>query len=172
MLYFMNDSEVAQIIVRQYRASLAMLKYVVEACSEDLWLSTNYHNRFWHVAYHALYYAHLYVQASEADFKPWARHQPNAQSLGPRPGTASEPVVLPVPYSKVEVLEYYELCCQEVAAKVPAISFEAESGFSWLQFNRFEVHIYNLRHIEHHVGQLADRLRTALNVGTPWVRMG
>ena len=172
MLYSMNEPEVAQIIVRQYRASLAMLKHVVEACPEDLWLSTDYQNRFWHIAYHALYYAHLYLQASEAEFKPWTRHQPNSQSLGPRPGATNEPAAHPTPYSKEEIMEYYELCCEEVAAKVPSISFEAESGFSWLQFKRFEVHLYNIRHIEHHVGQLADRLRAAENVGTPWVRMG
>jgi len=168
----MNDSEVAQIIVRQYRASLAMLKHVVEACPEDLWLSTDYQNRFWHVAYHALFYAHLYVQASVEAFKPWARHKLDSQYLGPRPWSANEPVVPPAPYSKEEVLEYYEFCCEEVAAKVPAINFEAESGFSWLKFKRFEVHLYNIRHIEHHVGQLADRLRAAVNLGTPWVRMG
>jgi hypothetical protein len=81
-------------------------------------------------------------------------------------------VAIPSAYSRDEVLEYCEFCHAEVAAEVPAISLDEESGFSWLPFNRLGVHLYNIRHIQHHAGQLADRLRTAANIGTAWVRMG
>jgi hypothetical protein len=172
MLESMDESATVLSIVSQYRASLAMVKHVVHACPEDFWLSTGYRNRFWHIAYHALFFAHLYVQASAADFKPWTGHKPDSQFLGPPPWAPNEPFVLPAPYSKGEVMEYHDFCCQEVAAKVSAIRLDADSGFDWLPFDRFEAHLYNIRHIQHHTGQLADRLRTALNIATPWVPKG
>jgi hypothetical protein len=46
----------------------------------------------------------------------------------------------------------------------------APAGFPWLPFNKLELQFYNIRHIQHHTGQLADRLRNAINIGTPWVR--
>jgi hypothetical protein len=47
---------------------------------------------------------------------------------------------------------------------------EAPSGFPFLPFNKLELQFYNIRHTQHHTGQLADRLRNAINIGTPWVR--
>ncbi len=38
---------------------------------------------------------------------------------------------------------------------------DADSGFYWLPFNKFELQLYNIRHIQHHTGQLTDRLRQA-----------
>jgi hypothetical protein len=34
------------------------------------------------IAYHALFYTHLYLQPAEADFVPWEHHRPAL----PRPG--------------------------------------------------------------------------------------
>jgi hypothetical protein len=156
-------------IARQYRASLAMLGRAVELCPESLWLSADYHNRFWHVAYHTLFFTNLYLQPDEGSFTPWAKHKPDSQYLGPRPRTPQAPRKIDSPYTKAEVLEYHELCRAEVEAKVPALDLVAPSGFYWLPFNKAELQFYNLRHLQHHAGQLADRLRTALSVGVEWV---
>jgi hypothetical protein len=61
------------------------VKQTVEACPDEMWASDAYHNRFWHIAYHALFYAHLYLQPSEAEFRPWAKYKPDSQCLRPRP---------------------------------------------------------------------------------------
>ena len=90
--------------------------------------------------------------------------------IGGRPGSPEEPRKIPSPYTKGEVLEYHELCRAEVEAKVPSLDLEAPSGFYWLPFNKLELQFYNIRHIQHHTGQLADRLRNAANVGVGWVR--
>jgi hypothetical protein len=172
MINDMEESSISKQFVSQYRASLAMLRNAIETCPEDLWLATNYLNRFWHIAYHAVFLTHLYVQSSQADFQPWTKHQPDSQHLGPRPSTPTEERVLPASYSKEDVLEYLQLCNAEVDAKVPQFGLWADSGFHWLPFNRFEVHLYNIRHLQHHTGQLADRLRTVADIGVPWIRMG
>jgi hypothetical protein len=61
-------------------------------------------------------------------------------------------------------------CRAEAEARVPTLDLAAPSGFHWLPFNKMELQFYNIRHRQHHTGQLADRLRTKTNVGLAWVR--
>jgi hypothetical protein len=164
----MEDSEAVKSILSQYRASLAMLRQAIEQCPEDLWLASNYRNRYWHIAYHALFYTHLYVCASEAEFTPWGKHQPACRRLGE--STEKEP--LPDPYSQADLLDYHRICCEQVEDKVPKLLLDGPSGFDWLPFNRLELHFYNIGHIQHHTGQLAERLRTVCDKGVAWVRNG
>jgi len=42
----------------------------------------------------------------------------------------------------------------------------------WLPFPRVEVHIYNVRHIQHHAAQLILRLRRDHKQGIPWFKSG
>lgn len=172
MLIWMEESQIIRQLISQYRASLAMLRQAIELCPEDLWWSPNYLNRYWHVAYHALFYTHLYVNASEGEFTPWPKHRPACRLLGSRPGAPAEERVIPEPYSKADLLEYHQICCEEVVAQVPKLPLDAGSGFDWLPFNRFELHLYNIRHLQHHTGQLTGRLRTVSDVGVSWIRMG
>ncbi len=167
----MADLDILHHVARQYGASLAMLNQAIEACPESLWLSTDCLNRFWHISYHALFYTHLYLQPVNADFRPWAKHRQDYQYLGPRPWAPQEAHRPEIPYTKAEVLEYYQVCRAEAEARVPALDLAAPSGFDWLPFNKLELQFYNIRHIQHHTGQLADRLRTVANIGLPWVRM-
>jgi hypothetical protein len=165
----MADLDTLHTIARQYRASLAMLGQAIELCPEPLWLSTEYPNKFWHIAHHTLFYTHLYLQPSEADFRSWAKYRKDSQYLGSRPCAPGTPAVQ-TPYTKAEILEYHELCRADVEARVPALDLAAPSGFSWLPFNKLEVQFYNIRHVQHHTGQLADRLRAAAGIGLSWVR--
>jgi predicted kinase len=43
------------------------LKQAIEKCPDALWNDPADKNRFWHVAYHALFYTHLYLQPTDAD---------------------------------------------------------------------------------------------------------
>jgi hypothetical protein len=172
MLDAMNEAPIRQSLARQYLATLLMLRQAIESCPESLWLDAGYTNRFWHIAYHAIFYTHFYVQASEEEFHPWVKHQKGSNYLGARKSSSNEPVPEIKPYSREEVLEYWILCRDQVAKRVPHDKLDAESGFSWLPFNRFEVHLYNLRHLAHHTGQLADRLRVVAKTGVAWVRQG
>jgi len=169
-LEIMADLNLLPHIARQYRASLAMLGQAIDLCPESLWLSSHYTNRFWHIAYHAVFYTHFYLHTDEASFRPWVKHKPDSNFLGRRPWAPEEPPKIHSPYTKAEVLEYQELCRAEVEAKVPELNLSAPSGFHWLPFNKAELQFYNIRHLQHHTGQLADRLRTVANVGVGWVR--
>lgn len=172
MLLGMDQAQIRNHLVQQYLAALAMLRQAVESCPETLWLDAGYTNRFWHIAYHTVFYTHFYVQASEEEFHPWAKHQKGSNYLGVRKSAPDEPAAQITAYLRTDVLEYWILCRDQVTKRLPHDDLDAESGFSWLPFNRFELHLYNLRHLAHHTGQLADRLRIVANTGLRWVRRG
>jgi hypothetical protein len=165
----MEDSRARQPILHQYRAALEMLHRAIAACPDHLWFSVEYRNRFWHIAYHSVFYTHFYLQPSEGDFQPWGKHVANSNYLGPRPWAKNEPYQIPEPYAKPDVEEYLNLCRGEVEKQVPLIRFEDRSGFSWLSFDKLELQFYNIRHLQHHTGQLIERLRVAADLGVGWV---
>jgi hypothetical protein len=148
------------IIRSQYLASLEMLKLAIENCPDALWDDSADKNKFWQVAYHALFYMHLYLQPSEQDFAPWVKHRP-AHRLSQ---TAD-------PYSKEEVLEYLAFCQQQAEEKVPQLNLKAESGFDWLPFDKAELQIYNIRHLQQHAGELMERLGSRAGIEIEWVGM-
>lgn len=145
------------VIQSQYLASLGMLKQVIVSCPEALWDAPGKQDKFWRKSYHALFYAHLYLQRTEKDFTPWEKHHdPDGD----------------VPFTKDEVLEYLSFVEKQVARCVPITDLEAESGFHWLPFYKLELQLYNIRHIQQHTGELYERLDAHENIELDWVSTG
>ncbi|MCA9959108.1 MAG: DinB family protein [Anaerolineales bacterium] len=155
-----------EVVKSQYLAALEMLKQAVTQCPAEMWDDAAYENRFWHVAYHALFYVHLYLQPTEADFVPWEKHKKAASSLST---WGDKETAVNTPYTPAEVLEYLALVQQVVLSIVDKLDMHGESGFSWLPFNKLELQFYNIRHIQHHAGELYERLNTHEGTEVDWV---
>ena len=164
----MNLSE---ILVSQYQASLEMLKQTITRCPEPLWNSPGDKTKFWHIAYHTLFFTHLYLQDSEQAFTPWIRHRKEYQFLGRLPWPPHAPPQIGEPYDKDSILEYLAFCQRQVTEQVPRLNLEAASGFEWLPFNKLELQIYSIRHIQQHAGELMERLGTRADAEIAWVGM-
>ena len=147
----------------QYHACLAMLRTAIRRCPRDLWTSGDGHaNPFWRIAYHTLFYTHLYLQANNRIFRPWERHQRGIQHMTRWRKTWRV-------YTKAEVLAYWGVCESMVDDAVDALDLTArQSGFSWYKIPKLEHQIVNIRHIQYHEAQLADRLRVTTGVGVGW----
>jgi hypothetical protein len=158
-----------QVVLRQYEAPLKMLGKAIELCPEKLWLQGS-PNRFWHIAFHALFYTHFYLSPTEKDFVPWSKHRAEYNFLGAVPWRPDAPPIVQVPYAQPELLEFHAFVMESVHHQVPLLDWNAPSSFSWLPFDKVELQLYNIRHTQHHTGQLADRLRTQAGIGLPWVR--
>lgn len=163
---------VQKALVSQYLAALAMLRRAVELCPESEWSNPSDRNKFWHVAYHALFYTHFYLADDEESFTPWEKCGPENHFLGPLPWPPHKMPEVGEPYAKEELLEYFDLCEREIRERVPRTSLEAESGFFWLPFNKLETHLYSVRHLQHHAGQLIERLRARTGQGVEWIGKG
>jgi hypothetical protein len=163
------EVEIKATIKSQYAAALQMLQQVIVQCPEAIWTDTTSKNQFWQVAYHALFFVHLYLQPTGADFVPWAKGRKDYHFLGPTPWPPHKTPEVGEPYSPQEVLEYLDFCRNEVEGKVSALDLEAASGFDWLPFNKLELQFYTIRHLQHHIGELSGRLMTEAQVEIQWV---
>lgn len=151
-----------KVVQSQYLAALAMLEKAITECSDALWNNPVDKNKFWHVAYHALFYTHLYIQPAESDFVPWAKHRENYGSMEPTEESRE-------PYSKADLLEYVAFCREEIGAKTAVLDFTStDSGFYWLPFGKLALQFYSIRHLQHHTGELCDRLGAA-GIDVDWV---
>ena len=161
------------VLKSQYHAALAMLHEAIQKCPDDVWSSHDHLNAFWQIAYHTLFFAQLYLLPNEAAFRPWKHHQAanqNPDGIAGPPDPASSLPLIPDPYTKAQVLEYWKICDQMVDAAVDDLDLDSpDCGFPWYHMSKLEHQLVNLRHIQHHSAQLADRLRSAADVGIKWV---
>ena len=141
----------------QYLAALEMLKQPLLVCPADMWNNSADHNRTWYVAYHALFFTDYYLQDTEDDFQVHA-------GLPDDRGDLSGAFV-----SQADVLGYLAFCQALVNARVPQMDLAAPSGFGRRHFDKFELQIYSIRHIQQHAGELMERIGARVPIEVDWV---
>jgi hypothetical protein len=162
---------VKQILTGQFEAALAMMKQCVEACPLELWEGKIANDTFRQVAYHTLFFVDLYLTPNEEAFSLRDLHHRGGDERSPTPSAG---------LTKDETLDYVMLCRQKMIETLEAEtgeSLEGPSGFSYRRISRGELHVYNLRHVQHHVGQMSAYLRRVDESlsnpkALPWVGTG
>lgn len=160
------------LLAHQYEASLSMLNLAIARCPEASWNECVANWKFCQAAFHVVFFADVYLQPSDdvdalkrqpfhtahaADFRDYEELEDRSQSLL---------------YEKAFVLSYLQHVRQKAQKTIARESEEVlagPSGFSRRKCCRAELHVYNIRHIQHHAGQLSLRLRLDGNVDVPWV---
>jgi hypothetical protein len=154
---------VKAILKGQFEAALCMLNECVQKCPQEHWEGKIANESFRQVVYHTLFFVDLYLSASETAFQLRDCHRRGGdERVDTAPSTG---------LSKDETLAYLALCRQKLLdtlACETAESLQGASGFSRLPFSRGEVHLYNLRHVQHHTGQLSAYLRRIVVDGERW----
>lgn len=163
-------TQLRTIIKSQYHAAIDMLRQAIEPCPDDAWLDkTDHPAAFWHIAYHAIFFTHLYLSIDEAAFKPWEHTRKEYQFFDPYPWRDPKPRTLE-PYTREQMLDYLQSVDAMVDDAVDGFDLDSpESGFPWYKLSKLEHQFINIRHVQHHAAQLADRLRLAANTGTKWI---
>ncbi len=152
-------------LAQQFVAAIDMLENAIVACPDALWGDRAQQPEFWYTTFHALFYLDLYLSGTEKGFSP------------PPPFTLDEMDergLLPDRvYSKAELLAYLkrgrEKCRRTMSALTDEM-LEQRCGFSWLDISQVEIHLYNMRHVQHHAGQLNTLLRQHAVPVPRWVR--
>lgn len=156
-----------RLVTSQFDASFAMLGECIRECPPAKWNGKVGKYAFWHVAYHTLYCTDLYAAKSDKTWKPHKRFHPGGAS-------DVEDEYPSRVMTKKELLAYLAHVQKLVRASTQretAASLRGPTGFPWLKFTRAEVSLHNLRHVQHHTGQLSAFLRRA-KVQTKWVKDG
>jgi hypothetical protein len=162
---------IRRILAGQFEAALCMMHHCVKLCPPQHWEGKIANDAFKQVAYHTLFFADLYLSPREEALERRDFHGRGGDERGPAlsPGLDQE-----------KTLEYSAICRQkmpQIIGSETAESLQGPSGFSWIKFSRGELHIYNIRHIAHHAGQLSAFLRRvdpslATPQVPPWIGTG
>ncbi len=153
------------ILWRQFGASIDMLENAIVACPDTLWSDPTRKPEFWYTAFHALFFLDLYLSEREKGFKPPA---PFTLDEMDERGLMPDRV-----YSKAELLKYLvhgRAKCRATLAALTDGMLEQRCGFSWLDITVAETHLYNMRHVQHHAGQLNMMISHAAGSAPRWVR--
>jgi uncharacterized damage-inducible protein DinB len=156
------------IVSTQFEAALCMLDDCLRKCPEGAWDAPVAKYPFWEVAYHALIFVDLYLDRSKETFAfrdihpggwgEWMDEHPSRR------------------FERQELLDYIQVCrrkAYDVMAGETEASLAEQTGFDWLKFSRAELHLYNLRHLQHHTGQLGACLRKlGAGVDPRWIGRG
>ena len=148
----------------QFGAAIQMLENALDACPDELWGDEQQRPAFWYLVYHTLFYLDYYLADSAAGFEPPA---PFTLSEFDPSGAMPDRV-----YSREELREYLEhgrRRCRQMVAGMTEDEARAPCGFPRKEMSRFELHIYNLRHVQHHAAQLNLILRQRTNSAPGWV---
>jgi len=162
---------VRQLISNQFDASLCMLNECIVRCPEDWWNQPVGNHPFCRVAFHTLFFTDFYLGEGDGDElnrQAFHRDHPdffrNYEELEDR-----EPAFL---YDRPRVQLYLEHCrekAKRVVENETQQTLSGNSGFERRDCTRAELHVYSMRHIQHHVAQLSLRLRRSCSIAIPWV---
>jgi hypothetical protein len=165
--------EFQRLIGHQYEATLCTLSLCIERCPEAGWHAPVVNLTFCQAAFHTLFFTDYYLEPDERGFRDQPFHREHAEffrdyeELLPR-----KPVHR---YDRPDVARYLTFC-REKAARVVASETEesltAVCGFPPRTCSRAELHLYNIRHVQHHAAQLSLRLRLDAGTDIPWVGSG
>jgi hypothetical protein len=159
------DAATREMIWSQFGAAIDMLESAMRACPDELWYDRSRTPQFWYVAFHTLFFVDLYLSDTDAGFTP------------PSPFTLDEMdpagIMPDRPYTKEELSSYLAhgrgKCRLTISSLTPDRAAR-RCGFSWLDLTVAELLLYNMRHVQHHTGQLNMMLRQATDSAPRWVR--
>lgn len=149
---------------RQFGAALDMLENAIVACPEPLWGGTNDWHAFWYLASHTLWWTDYYLAGDAAAFLPPAPF--GMEEMDPAG------VLPPRVHTRPELLEYLRHVRARLRAVFAELTDEGAArpcGYPRREGSVLELHLYNLRHVQHHAAQLNLLLRQAGHEPPRWV---
>src|SRR5205823_5886298 len=162
---------VRTILTGQFEAALCMLDQCVRACPPEHWEGKIANDAFRQVAYHTLFYVDYYLSPGEGAFEPRDLHR--------RGGDERFSTSASTGLTQDETLAYLAFCRRKAVETLTAETAESlagSSGFGRLAISRGELHLYNIRHVQHHTGQLSAYLRRVVDDAAGrrlgWVKSG
>lgn len=162
-----------QLVVGQYEAALSMLKECVDRCPDAVWNARVANYKFCQVAFHTLFYTDFYLGEDPESFRRQPFHLQNERIFRDYEEFEDRaPVHL---YEKRQILAYLSHCrekAREVLPKETPDTLMAGHAFKPRVPSRAELHIDNIRHVQHHTAQLSLRLRLDTGDGAAWIGSG
>ena len=160
-------------LIAQYKAALATLGQAIERCPETEWHEAHGDYPFSQVVFHTLIFTDLYLEGERGALEDQPFHQEHREFF--RDYEELQPVEPTQLYDRSGCEEYLAFCtdkCERMVGSETDESLFGPSGFERRPPTRLELHIYNIRHIQHHAAQLGLRLQPITGRELDWVKRG
>lgn len=153
-----------ELMRRQFGAGIDMLKRAITRCPEEVWGDRNANPQFWYTAYHTIFWLDLYLSGAVEGYRP-----PEPFGLDELDPSGLLPGRV---YTQAELVTFLEHARAHLHAVLDGLTEEracARGTFRWGEPTFLELLVYNLRHVQHHTGQLNLILRQRTNSAPRWV---
>jgi hypothetical protein len=150
-----------QSLLSQFGAAIDMLEESIQTCPRGVWEQKGV---FSFQTYHTLFFLDYYLSTDPVGFT-----QPTNFSYSEF-DDAPDVVI----YSQEDLLDYLSACRQKAQTLILGLG-ESLSAQRWvnesktMDYSLFEILLYNLRHVQHHVGQLNLLLRQHIDAAPEWI---
>ena len=170
MLSALKDS-----LWNQFGASIDMLRNAIMMCPEDYF---NSNKKFFYKAYHCILFLDYYLTIPPTHFSPLLPFSfTTAEDI---PKDAVDDLVPDRIYSQNELLSYVQMAKIKCHDLIFSLTGEKLTQ-SWIKepdqivagatmnFTVLDILLFNLRHVQHHIGQLNQLLRQGVDKSPDWV---
>jgi hypothetical protein len=158
------------IIWSQFGASVDMLINVVSSCP-DTYFETN--KRFYYLAFHSIIFLDYYLTIPPSEFSPMLPF--TQKEKVDRPADAVDDLIPDRIYSRRELVDYLNeirskgrRLIDSLGSDHTELRFTEGSGPDDMDYPVLEILLYNMRHTQHHVGQLNLFMRMDLEKHMEW----
>jgi hypothetical protein len=160
-------------ILGQFEAALSVLGQALAECGEEDLSAPHPDAPFSQVVFHALIFTDVYLGWDEEAVKTQGFHLDHRDEfLDYEELQDREPLRT---YGRTFLREYLGFCLAKARTTL-ALESDAVlgggSGFSYRKFSRLELHLYSIRHVQHHAAQLGLRNQLATGNVLRWASSG
>jgi hypothetical protein len=164
-------NKIQESLWRQFGASIDMLINVISNCPDN-YFTTN--KRFYYLAYHSVVFLDYYLSIPPKDFSPILTF--TMKDKDQRPPESIGDMIPDKIYSRQELIDYLKHSRMKYKKLIGSLTNEEKLNIRFTEGNQegdmdypiLEILLYNLRHTQHHIGQLYLIMRQDLNKHMEW----
>ena len=165
-------------LCKNFLAAIDMFTNVVRLCPDELWKD----KKFFNLTYHTAIFLEYYLSSPVKDFRPILTY--TLYAADKLPIDAVDDVIADRHFTKNEVIRQLltvrekcqSLISQATMDKLLArwihdeeVDLHGLCPSVVVNYSLLEILMYNLRHLQHHTGQLNLFMRQQANVATDWI---
>ncbi|WP_298151392.1 DinB family protein [Flavobacterium sp.] len=164
------DHSFREALWNQFGAGIDMLAHVISNCPDDYFSAGT---RFYYLAFHSTLFLDYYLTFPPADFVPMLAFTQKDQD--DRPAESVGDFVPDQIYPKAALLDYLAQSRLKCAQIIAGLRDDPRDGRfvegdapDDMNYSRVEILLYNLRHTQHHTGQLYLLVRQDFDRHMEW----
>jgi hypothetical protein len=164
-------------LLKNFLAAIDMFKNIIVLCPDKVWKQDK---KFFYLTYHTAVFLDYYLSNPVKEFYPSLPYT----ILDSLPPEAVDDVIPDKFYTKEDLVEYVSVIRKKCQNLIQHASDEKLDG-RWIKDEEISLHgmcptlvssytlmeilFYNLRHLQHHAGQLNLLLRQQANLAADWI---